>query len=239
MAPALRAEDVAKQYGRVQALAGVSLEVQRGELVGLLGPNGAGKSTLVKIACGLIRPSRGRAQICGALGPDRRGAQLGRAPDGRRPDVVGASLRGPLPGRALPDHRGEPRPHRSGDPARALRRLGGRRPQPPALDDRVLRRRAGGDARGLRPQGPLARADSAGYDCLPPLFDSEASAVLGAPLGAAVGHEDQAFVRGELAVAGGERWLFFAGAKRRVDGTRRAPRGCRRRRQGRRGGGRS
>jgi ABC-2 type transport system ATP-binding protein len=66
MAPALRAEDVAKQYGRVQALAGVSLEVQRGELVGLLGPNGAGKSTLVKIACGLIRPSRGRAQICGA-----------------------------------------------------------------------------------------------------------------------------------------------------------------------------
>src|SRR5918992_1615115 len=66
MVPALRAEDVAKRYGRVQALAGVSLEVQRGELVGLLGPNGAGKSTLVKIACGLIRPSRGRAQICGA-----------------------------------------------------------------------------------------------------------------------------------------------------------------------------
>src|SRR5918994_1591608 len=66
MAPALRVEDVAKRYGRVQALAGVSLEVQRGELVGLLGPNGAGKSTLVKIACGLIRPSRGRAQICGA-----------------------------------------------------------------------------------------------------------------------------------------------------------------------------
>src|ERR671921_1072572 len=66
MAPALRAEDVAKRYGRVQALAGVSLEVQRGELVGLLGPNGAGKSTLVKVACGLIRPSRGRAQICGA-----------------------------------------------------------------------------------------------------------------------------------------------------------------------------
>jgi ABC-2 type transport system ATP-binding protein len=66
MVPALRVEDVAKRYGRVQALAGVSLEVQRGELVGLLGPNGAGKSTLVKIACGLIRASRGRAQICGA-----------------------------------------------------------------------------------------------------------------------------------------------------------------------------
>ena len=66
MVPALLVEDAAKRYGRVQALDGVSLEVQPGELVGLLGPNGAGKSTLVKIACGLIRPSRGRAEICGA-----------------------------------------------------------------------------------------------------------------------------------------------------------------------------
>jgi ABC-2 type transport system ATP-binding protein len=40
--------------------------VSEGELVGLLGPNGAGKSTLVKIACGLVRPSDGRAEICGA-----------------------------------------------------------------------------------------------------------------------------------------------------------------------------
>jgi ABC-2 type transport system ATP-binding protein len=66
MVPALLVEDASKRYGRVQALDGVSLQVQRGELVGLLGPNGAGKSTLVKIACGLIRPSRGRAEICGA-----------------------------------------------------------------------------------------------------------------------------------------------------------------------------
>src|SRR5215207_11583411 len=66
MVPALLVEDAAKRYGRVQARDGVSLEVQPGELVGLLGPNGAGKSTLVKIACGLIRPTRGRAEICGA-----------------------------------------------------------------------------------------------------------------------------------------------------------------------------
>jgi ABC-2 type transport system ATP-binding protein len=66
MVPALRTEGLAKRYGRVEALDGVSLEVQPGELVGLLGPNGAGKSTLVKIACGLIRPTRGRAEICGA-----------------------------------------------------------------------------------------------------------------------------------------------------------------------------
>jgi ABC-2 type transport system ATP-binding protein len=66
MVPALRAQNLAKRYGRVRALDGVSLEVQRGELVGLLGPNGAGKSTLVKIACGLIRASHGQAEICGA-----------------------------------------------------------------------------------------------------------------------------------------------------------------------------
>ena len=66
MAPALVAHELGKRYGRVQALEGVDLSVEPGELVGLLGPNGAGKSTLVKIAVGLIRPSRGRSEICGA-----------------------------------------------------------------------------------------------------------------------------------------------------------------------------
>ena len=66
MAPALAAHELGKRYGRVLALDGVDLSVEPGELVGLLGPNGAGKSTLVKIACGLIRASRGRAEICGA-----------------------------------------------------------------------------------------------------------------------------------------------------------------------------
>jgi ABC-2 type transport system ATP-binding protein len=55
-----------KRYGRTEALRGVDLTVGEGELVGLLGPNGAGKSTLVKIACGLVRPSGGTAEICGA-----------------------------------------------------------------------------------------------------------------------------------------------------------------------------
>jgi ABC-2 type transport system ATP-binding protein len=63
---ALSARGVEKRYGRTIALAGVDVEVAEGELVGLLGPNGAGKSTLVKIACGLVRPTRGQAEICGA-----------------------------------------------------------------------------------------------------------------------------------------------------------------------------
>jgi ABC-2 type transport system ATP-binding protein len=62
---ALAVRGLAKRYGRVEALAGVDLEVHEGELVGLLGPNGAGKSTLVKIACGLVRASRGSAEVCG------------------------------------------------------------------------------------------------------------------------------------------------------------------------------
>jgi ABC-2 type transport system ATP-binding protein len=62
---ALAAKDLTKQYGSVQALAGVDLEVEEGELVGLLGPNGAGKSTFVKIACGLVRPTTGTAEIAG------------------------------------------------------------------------------------------------------------------------------------------------------------------------------
>jgi ABC-2 type transport system ATP-binding protein len=66
MPAALAVRALEKRYGRTQALAGVELEVSEGELFGLLGPNGAGKSTLVKIACGLVRPTRGSAEICGA-----------------------------------------------------------------------------------------------------------------------------------------------------------------------------
>jgi ABC-2 type transport system ATP-binding protein len=63
---ALSARGLEKRYGATSALAGVDVEVAEGELVGLLGPNGAGKSTLVKIACGLVRPTRGEAEVCGA-----------------------------------------------------------------------------------------------------------------------------------------------------------------------------
>jgi ABC-2 type transport system ATP-binding protein len=63
---ALAVSDLTKRYGATEALRGVSLSVGEGELVGLLGPNGAGKSTLVKIACGLVRPTSGTAEVCGA-----------------------------------------------------------------------------------------------------------------------------------------------------------------------------
>ena len=69
--PALSVHGLEKRYGAVEALAGVDLAVAAGELVGLLGPNGAGKSTLVKVACGLVRPTRGGAAIFGRPPTDR------------------------------------------------------------------------------------------------------------------------------------------------------------------------
>jgi len=63
---AFAVQGLEKRYGSITALRGIDLELADGELFGLLGPNGAGKSTLVKIGCGLVRPSAGRALVCGA-----------------------------------------------------------------------------------------------------------------------------------------------------------------------------
>ena len=62
---AFHADQLRKRYDGTDALRGVSLDVAEGEVVGLLGPNGAGKSTLAKIACGLVRPTGGRAEVDG------------------------------------------------------------------------------------------------------------------------------------------------------------------------------
>jgi ABC-2 type transport system ATP-binding protein len=65
-APALSVSSLGKRYGRTDALKGIDLEIEAGELLGLLGPNGAGKSTLTKIACGLVHPTSGAVEIVGA-----------------------------------------------------------------------------------------------------------------------------------------------------------------------------
>lgn len=65
MESTLRAEDVWRNYHHVCAVAGVSLELGKGQILGLLGLNGAGKSTLLKLVCGVLAPHRGQIRIAG------------------------------------------------------------------------------------------------------------------------------------------------------------------------------
>ena len=94
-APALRLREVRKSYGRTVALAGISLEVQPGEVLGLLGPNGAGKSTTMKIAAGLVGADSGEAVVGGATAGSRQArrqvgylGELFRFPDWMRLDEM-------------------------------------------------------------------------------------------------------------------------------------------------------
>jgi simple sugar transport system ATP-binding protein len=61
--PVLQLTDITKRFGAIQALNGVSLNIEPGEVVGLMGDNGAGKSTLVKIIAGNFRPTHGRMSV--------------------------------------------------------------------------------------------------------------------------------------------------------------------------------
>jgi ABC-2 type transport system ATP-binding protein len=72
-APIIEVHNLTKHYGPVQALRGVSFEVQEGEVFGLLGPNGAGKTSTVDILEGLRPPDGGIVSVCG-LDPQMPGA---------------------------------------------------------------------------------------------------------------------------------------------------------------------
>ena len=65
---AVETRELAKRYGRTDALAGLTLTVARGEVFGFLGPNGAGKTTAVKLLLGLARPTGGGGSVRGSDG---------------------------------------------------------------------------------------------------------------------------------------------------------------------------
>ena len=72
----IRARNIAKHYGSIRALHGLSFDIQPGEIVGLLGPNGAGKSTAIKIITGFLHPDEGFVEIDGkSVMTDLREAQ--------------------------------------------------------------------------------------------------------------------------------------------------------------------
>jgi branched-chain amino acid transport system ATP-binding protein len=87
--PLLEVRDLEVFYGRVRALAGISLTVAAGEIVALIGSNGAGKSTTLRTISGLIRPTRGSVLLRGEPIHNRPAEQIarlgiGHTPEGRR-----------------------------------------------------------------------------------------------------------------------------------------------------------
>jgi ABC-2 type transport system ATP-binding protein len=63
--PAIVLVSVVKRYGQTTALAGLSLEVRRGEMFGLIGPDGAGKTTAIRVMCGLLHADQGELRVLG------------------------------------------------------------------------------------------------------------------------------------------------------------------------------
>ncbi|KAB2334750.1 ABC transporter ATP-binding protein [Cytobacillus depressus] len=85
----LKVDQIDVFYGNIQALKGVSLEVNEGEIVTLIGANGAGKSTLLKTLSGLLKPKNGTIQYLGdsISGKAAQGivkAGISHVPEGRR-----------------------------------------------------------------------------------------------------------------------------------------------------------
>ncbi len=72
----LDVRNVARYFGGLKAVDGVSFQIHAGEIVGLIGPNGAGKTTLFNLICGFLRPTRGQISF------------LGHPIQGKRPNVI-------------------------------------------------------------------------------------------------------------------------------------------------------
>ena len=87
----IRTDGLVKDYGPVRALAGLDLEVFRGEVFGFLGPNGAGKSTTIRVLLDLLRPTAGTVEVLGSA-PSQGGPAL-RARIGYLPGELAMSAR--------------------------------------------------------------------------------------------------------------------------------------------------
>jgi len=72
-------EDLVKEFGDFVAVDHISLRTRKGEVFGFLGPNGAGKSTTIRMLCGLLKPTSGRAQVAGF--------DVGRKPEAVRQNI--------------------------------------------------------------------------------------------------------------------------------------------------------
>jgi len=85
----LKLENVVTHYGNIQALKGISLEIDQGQIVTVIGANGAGKTTTLKSICGLCSVTSGKIHfqgkdITGRPTPDIVGSGIAMVPEGRR-----------------------------------------------------------------------------------------------------------------------------------------------------------
>ena len=78
MRTVLDVRDVAKSFGGVDAVRGVSFDVREREILGLIGPNGSGKSTLFNCILGQLTPSRGEVKLDGRVVTGLRPSRLNR-----------------------------------------------------------------------------------------------------------------------------------------------------------------
>jgi zinc transport system ATP-binding protein len=89
--PALRFDSVDFGYDGRLVLRGVSLVVPRGAFAAVIGPNGGGKTTLLKLALGLVRPTRGTIEVLGGP-PGRAGSRIGYVPQRAQTDPLFPAL---------------------------------------------------------------------------------------------------------------------------------------------------
>ena len=85
MTTMIAVEDLSRRFGHLLAVDGISLTVDRGEVLGILGPNGSGKSTTMKMVTGFLAPSAGSVEVCGidvAVDPVAAQRRLGYLPEG-------------------------------------------------------------------------------------------------------------------------------------------------------------
>ena len=85
MSALIQVSGLAKSFGPIRAVDGVSLEVSKGEVLGFLGPNGAGKSTTMKMVCGFLEPDAGTVRVAGRdmlADPRAAKAAIGYLPEG-------------------------------------------------------------------------------------------------------------------------------------------------------------
>ena len=154
---AIRTEGLGKRFGGVEALAGLELEVGRGEVLGYLGPNGAGKTTTIRLLLDLARPTAGRAEVFGldtqrqAVAVHRRVAYVPGEP-ALWPSLTGAETLAP------------PRPH-----PRLVRLRLSRRAH------RAIRPRSGQEGPGLLERQPAEAEPGRRRSCRGPTCSSSMS----------------------------------------------------------------